>query len=409
MNLQIASKWRRVAQVGLALVLSAGFGVIGFRWLNAGRLGGSPSKRDTSSGALTQAVLPESESQRIRDLLKVMMNPDRSVEAVAQLRSYIDAQVQQKVATAPLAMTLFVECLEPKFASLDTDTRRINLLFLADILGWFSQNPTNCWTALLGPSKAVLSSALSDPSSEVAQTALQILRDCWEWSPPDVNAPAQRKALGTWKAELHERCVALLGSRDEEIRAAAGVAVVSVPIDMAAAKGLVLLQDESVEVRRTVLLALSDRPEVLSNDDVLPLLNDRSKRVRTTADLVLTSRGLNREQISLAARAMNPSPRVRAQVPRYVVETSAVDRTVWLTHLSRDEAGEVRTEAARALATVGDEDCLARLSEMAQSDSDPQVQKLAGDLIRQSSATPASTATSAPPIKSPARNGTKAN
>ncbi|MBI3465472.1 MAG: HEAT repeat domain-containing protein, partial [Planctomycetes bacterium] len=386
MNVHDGSRRHWISLVGLAAVLSAGLLAVlfGSRLYRTWRQGDSPSSGGIDGRAAVQAVLPEAESQQIRDLVKVMMNPDRSGEAAAQLRQHIDTQVQQKAATAPLAMAFIIECLEPKFASLDTEARRISLLFLADILGWFRQNSTNCWVALLGPSKAVLGSALRDPSSEVTQTALQILRDCWVWSPPDVEAPAQRKALGTWKSELHERCVELLGSRDQQIRAAAGVAVVSVPIDMAAAKGLVLLQDDSPEVRRTVLLALSDRPEVLSNDDVLPLLNDSSKRVRNTADLVLSSRGLSREQISLAARATNPATGVRAQVPRYVVESSAVDRSVWLTHLSRDEAAEVRTEAARALAAVGDEECLARLTEMAQSDPDPQVQKLAGDLIQQS-------------------------
>ena len=155
------------------------------------------------------------------------------------------------------------------------------------------------------------------------------------------------------------------------------------PIDAAAAKGLVLLSDESPEVRRTLLLALADRPEVLANDDVLPFLNDSDSQVRNTADMLLTGRGLSREQVSLATRATSPSPLTRAQAARQILQSTAMNRGVWLIHLSRDEAVPVRTEAVRALAAVGDQDCLARLVEMAESDPESKGRQLSRDLASQ--------------------------
>src|SRR5262249_1901328 len=147
---------------------------------------------------------------------------------------------------------------------------------------------------------------------------------------PDVRDSGHRKALGTWKAELHSRSIELLRAGNEKVRAAAGVTVVSVPIDSAASRGLGLLHDDAPSVRRAVLLALSDRQEVLANEDVVGFLRDSSASVRTSAETVLTSRGLGPEQIALAKRATDPSPLVRAQAPRHIVDSNAVDQIVWL-------------------------------------------------------------------------------
>jgi hypothetical protein len=283
---------------------------------------------------------------------------------------------------------------------------------LTEVLGWYGQNSTDCWVALLKPSKHLLSSALEDSSVEIGLGALEIVRNLWDWAPPDVGDPAERKALGLWKAELHECCVEMLHAPDDRHRAATGLTVVSVPIDSAAKKGLVLLGDRSPYVRRALLLALSERPELLENDDVLAFLSDPDARVRAAADLVLSCRGLTREEISLATRATNPSPLVRAQVPRQIVDSQVVDRMVWLDHLSRDPATEVRSEAARALAQVNTPESLARLAEMAEADSDAGVRELARGLGGRSpsslkatvAADGAATVESAPILRSPAAN-----
>ena len=197
-----------------------------------------------------------------------------------------------------------------------------------------------------------------------------------------MSSPAERKRLGTWKSELHARCVEMFRSRDAGVRLAAGVAVASVPIESEASRGLVLLHDESPAVRRALVLALEPRPNLLSSEDLVKFLRDPAPSVQSAADLVLTSRGLSREQIVLATRATDPSPHVRAQASRHIVESLAVDRAVWLKHLSHDDDASVRTEAARALAEVGDDDCRTRLTEMAQSDPDPQIRRLAQQLSR---------------------------
>jgi hypothetical protein len=341
-----------------------------------------PAADEYANDVAVEAMLTQAEAARVRDLVKQMMNPADAPEAAAQMRDHLESLIKQSSSSAPPSMALYLECLAPRFASLDTQTRQINMALMSDVFGWFGQNSTTCWTAVLSPSKNILSSAMSDQSSDVTLAAVQFARACWEWSPPEVVEPAKKRTLGTWKAELHNRCVELMRSREERVRAAAGVAVVTVPIDTAASRGLVLLRDPSPTVRRTMLLALSERPELLSSEDVVTFLRDPSPAVRTSADIVLASRGLTPEQIALAKRATDPSPLVRAQAPRHIVESTAIDRVVWLTHLSRDIIASVRSEAARALAVVGDEDCTARLSEMADADPDQDVRKLARDLLR---------------------------
>jgi HEAT repeat protein len=308
-----------------------------------------------------------------------LANPADSPEAAAQLRDHFVALAEDQPDSGAPSMAFFLQCMAPRFHSLDAQTRQIGLAMMSDIFGWFAHNDSLCWTSLLEPSGTILSAALSDASTDVNIAGMQMIRACWDWAPPDVKE-IHRKSLGTWKAELHSRCIELIRSPNEKVRAAAGVTVVSVPIDTAASRGLVLLQDQSAAVRRAVLLALADRQELLSNEDVVGFLRDPSAAVRTSAETVLTSRGLSAEQIALAKRATDPSPLVRAQAPRHIVESEAVDRIVWLRHLSQDVAASVRAEAARALATLGTEECVDRLDQMAQEDPDSQIRQLAGTL-----------------------------
>jgi hypothetical protein len=330
---------------------------------------------------------------------------------VAQLRDHMETLIRQESPAAPLSMVFYVECLASRFSGLDHAARQLNLALVSEVFGWFGENSAGCWPALLQPSKSVLHAAMGDEAPEVARAAFAMVRASWEWSPPDELSPAERKRLGTWKAELHARCVELFQSRDPDVRAAAGLTVVSVPIEAQASRGLVLLHDASPTVRRAMLLALEPRPQLLASEDVVKFLRDPAASVRSAADLVLTNRGLSREQITLASRATDPSPLVRAQALRHIVESTVVDRAVWLTHLSRDSESTVRGEAARALAEVGDDDCRTRLTEMADSDPDPQVRQLAVELARGSSRSrrPASDAADAiteslPPLRTPKAN-----
>jgi hypothetical protein len=406
----------RFGVLGILAVLTAVGTLVATGKLNWRSLRGSAADTDGSADVAVQAMLTDAESTRISELVKQMVNPESALEATAQLRDHIEGLVNQKSPSAPPSMAWYLECLAPRFASLDTETRRINITLMSEVFGWFGQNPTTCWTALLSPSKSILTSAMSDRSADVTLAAIQFVRACWEWSPPDVEEPAKRRALGTWKADLHNQCVecadfqsgdkgpgSVKRTREDRVRAAAGVAVVSVPIDTAASRGLVLLRDASPTVRRAVLLALSERPELLSSEDVVGFLRDGSPSVRAGADIVLASRGLTPEQIALAKRATDPSPLVRAQAPRHILESTAIDRVVWLTHLSRDIIASVRIEAARALATVGDGDCTARLTEMADVDPDKDVRKLARDLLQSGTASTHSNAATEtlPTIRSP--------
>ncbi len=372
------SGWVWLAPVVLVAIGSA---YAASRWLPFGRSAPTPVAAPQTDAI--ERMLPAADAQLIRGLVGSLVNPTESAAAAGQLRQHMEQLIAAKADSAPLSMAFAVQCLAPKFPSLDTPTRRLGLALLADVLGWFEVHETSCWTMLLPPAKRLLGSAMADPSRDVQLRALEIVRACWEWAPPNIDSPAMRKTLGSWKAELHVRCVELTRSSDAQVRAAAGVAVVSAPIDSEAARGLALLNDGSPAVRRAMLLALSDRQELLTSEDVLTMLRDPSSGVRAAADLVLTGRGLSREQIALATRATDPSPLVRAEAPKYIVDSVAVDRVVWLTQLSQDVDATVRAEAARALGRLGGDECIDRLREMALADSDVIVRELAGKLLEQ--------------------------
>jgi HEAT repeat protein len=371
--------WIRSVLVG-GFICSIGFLIVtgSFRWWTL--RGASDSSDSDEREVVLEAMLADGEASRVREWVRQMVNPAEATEAAAQLRDHFDHLAREQSDNGAPSMAFFLECLAPRFASLDTQTRQLSLAMMSDILGWFAQNESVCWTALLAPTGSILSASLADPSTDVNLTGMQMIRACWEWAPPELKGTGHRKALGTWKAELHSRCVELLRNPNDKVRAAAGVTVVTVPIDTAASRGLILLNDNSAVVRRAMLMALSDRQELLANEDLVGFLRDASAAVRTAAETVLTTRGLSAEQIALAKRATDPSPLVRAQASRHIAESDAVDRVVWLSHLSRDTVSAVRAEAARALALVGSEECLERLSEMANADPDTQIRQLCSAL-----------------------------
>jgi hypothetical protein len=359
-------------------VFSVGYLVVTgwFRWWTL-RGGSEPAAVSGNHEVLIEAMLSSGEASQIQEMTRRLVNPAESIEAAAQMRDHFDALARTQPDAGSPSMVFFLQCLAPRFTSLDTQTRQLCLAMVSDILGWFGTHDSPCWIELLAPTGSILGAAASDSSTDVTLACMQLVRACWEWAPPEVTDDGHRKALGMWKAELHSRCVELMRSPNEKVRASAGVTVVTVPLDSAASRGLILLRDDAASVRRSILLALAERQELLANEDVVGFLRDSSTSVRTSAETVLASRGLTPEQIVLAKRATDPSPIVRAQTPRHIVESNAVDRVVWLRHLSQDVAPTVRAEAARALASVGTEECLDRLDQMAHEDPDMDVRQLA--------------------------------
>ena len=405
--------WGLVAWGGLSLLLSAVAltGYAGYHWVtrSSAMRGGSAG---STLGTESNAVLSAEDVEQVEQLVRSMMNADAASEASLHLRHHLEGLVLQQSPLASLTMVLTLEQLAPRFGSLDSAQRQFSLSLLADILAWHGQNATGSWAGLLAPAKSILGAALDDSVPDVTLGALEILRDAWPWVPPGAKTPPERKTLGIWKAELQERSVQLLDCRDSKIRGAAAATVALGPLESAAQKAIALRHDGSPYVRRNLLLALSDSPVCMPSEDILPFLNDRDLDVRTTAELVLSCRGVEREEIILARRATNPSALVRAQTARYVLESSGVDRTVWLGHLSRDEASEVRAEAARAMAVMSDNECRSRLAEMAETDPEPAVRQLAGQLVRESppgSGNRAPTTASSDPVDLPTLPSPRAN
>jgi hypothetical protein len=350
------------------------------------RFGLSPTvPRDESSGARATgaaAALPGTDARHLEQCLSLLMDARQASQAVVALRDHVVRLNQGNAPQTAATMHLVVDGIAKRYSKLDTSTRSATLALVTESFAWHGQHVTTSWPGLLAPTKEVIREALGDPERPTRLHALRFARECWLWSPPQAESPEQRKALGSWKAELHGMCVELLKASDPEVRAEAAFTVGSAPVAEAAGKALPMLQDPHADVRRQTLLALADRPEVLPSEEVLSLLHDASFVVRTTARIVLSCRGLEQQQISLGAMATSAKVAIRAQAARHIALSEVVDRSVWLMHLSRDSDASVRVEAAGALARLNDELGWARVADLSREDGDPLVRTVAARLLQ---------------------------
>jgi hypothetical protein len=113
------------------------------------------------------------------------------------------------------------------------------------------------------------------------------------------------------------------------------------------------------------LLALNERIESIDNA-IAEAARDEAARLH-----------IDRRQLSLAAGAADPDPRVRKEVVEALPLVGSVDVRGWLLWLSRDPAAEVRRAAISVLATSGDPRLTRQVLHAAQSDPDPTVREYA--------------------------------
>src|SRR5262249_31247207 len=72
-----------------------------------------------------------------------------------------------------------------------------------------------------------------------------------------------------------------------------------------------LLSDESAEVRRAALVAVSRAREAVHEDQLLPCLHDSDADVRRLCEQTLIARGLRREHLELGRLLTDPQPATR--------------------------------------------------------------------------------------------------
>ena len=102
---------------------------------------------------------------------------------------------------------------------------------------------------------------------------------------------------------------------------------------------------------------------------------DESLAARSHAEL--SRRGFSAVHFELARRLTHPDPAMRIELARSLPRLTSVDPVPWLMWLSEDPRLEVRLAAIGLMATTGDPALLNRIEQMARSDRDPAVQRVA--------------------------------
>jgi hypothetical protein len=143
-----------------------------------------------------------------------------------------------------------------------------------------------------------------------------------------------------------------------------------------------LMSDESVEVRRAALVAISRDREAVHDDQLLPCLHDPDPEVRRLCEQALIARGLRHEYIDLGRLLTDPRPDQRLQVLDRLRESTELDTGLWLRRLSHDSAPSVRVAAIRAMTQQRFVDLSDRIDQIVREDSNPTVRQLAQYYLR---------------------------
>jgi hypothetical protein len=91
----------------------------------------------------------------------------------------------------------------------------------------------------------------------------------------------------------------------------------------------------------------------------------------------LRKRGFSERHLELAKMLVSPSVETRRSLAAQLPRERGIDRQVWLLWLARDSAAEVRLAALATLATSADPGLHSQVLQMATTDSDEQIQRLA--------------------------------
>jgi hypothetical protein len=137
------------------------------------------------------------------------------------------------------------------------------------------------------------------------------------------------------------------------------------------------LSDESAEVRRAVIVAVSRAREAVHEDQLLPCLHDSDPDVRRLCEQTLIARGLRREYLDLGRLLTDPQPATRLQVLDRLRESNELDPGLWLRRLSLDPSPAVRVAALRAMTQQSFVDLSDRIDQIAHEDGNPTVRQLA--------------------------------
>jgi hypothetical protein len=140
-----------------------------------------------------------------------------------------------------------------------------------------------------------------------------------------------------------------------------------------------LLNDPEPLVRRAVMLAVGEAPEVIDTDSLLSWLHDPDAEVRSMCERSLQGekRGLTPKYVHLGRLLTDPRWQVRVTVLDHLADVEDLDPAVWLRRLSHDASPAIRAAAIRSAAEDAGIDLNDRLDEIAHDDPSPTVAGLA--------------------------------
>lgn len=361
--------WSRKFLTVLLLVFLLGCGLVAWRerasllsWFYVYNLARA-SESNRQSWADRVANLGETALPRLFDCL-TQEDAQVCTNARAALESMSRTWANDEARTADLALHLSRE-----FAHFSAAGQK-QVLDLA--AGWFredSQQPA-------APARSSLISACGSLLSESAALAYEdVLASALELCNVLLNQPNEKPgkpldpALKLAAAALHS---AAADNRLHAVRLSLYPGMADLLEQVAA-----LLNDDSAEVRRAALVAVSRARDAVHDDQLLPCLHDPDAEVRRLCEQALIARGLRREYLELGRLLTDPQPARRLQVLDRLRESTELDPGLWLRRLSHDSSPSVRVAAIRAMTQQNFVDLSDRIDQIAREDSNPTVRQLA--------------------------------
>ncbi|MCA9248320.1 MAG: hypothetical protein KDA42_14435 [Planctomycetales bacterium] len=117
-------------------------------------------------------------------------------------------------------------------------------------------------------------------------------------------------------------------------------------------------------------------------EQVIDGLADRNEQVALAARRELQQRGFRAEELAIAEHLATGDKQQRLQLVEQLPRLSGVDSRPWLLQLGKDAEADIRLAALSSLASAGDPEMVDRVIDLARTDSDPRIVRLA-EQIRQ--------------------------